>query len=146
MAKKLYWECPICGAGYDAYEGEIPCNDGICKTCGGKLVKTPYSFDEMLFDSSGEILNDIMNNYIKTNPQYNPEVYEMWKKRRDGKRTMADKAKEREQANKPKCPTCGSTNISKIGTLERGVSVSVFGLFSSKLGKTMKCNNCGYKW
>lgn len=144
MPKKLYWECPRCGAGYDAYDGEKPLGDGICEDCGGEIVKTPYTFDEMLLEDG--VLEDIMENYIKSNPQYDPEVYRMWQKRRDGKRTMADKAKEREQANKPKCPTCGSTDISKIGTLERGVSVAAFGLFSGKLGKTMKCNHCGYKW
>lgn len=50
------------------------------------------------------------------------------------------------QPNTPKCPTCGSTKVHKIGVMERGVSVGLFGLFSSKIGKTMKCNNCGYKW
>lgn len=49
-------------------------------------------------------------------------------------------------SNLPKCPTCQSTNVSKIGSLERGVSVVALGLMSGKIGKTMKCNNCGYKW
>lgn len=48
--------------------------------------------------------------------------------------------------NRPKCPTCGSTNISKIGTLNRMFSVGMFGLASSKIGKTHKCNNCGSMW
>jgi hypothetical protein len=51
-----------------------------------------------------------------------------------------------QQRNVPKCPTCGSTNISKIGTLNRIASVGFFGLASSKIGKTQKCNNCGYTW
>lgn len=46
----------------------------------------------------------------------------------------------------PKCPTCSSTNISKIGTVNRMVSVGLFGLSSSKIGKTHKCNNCGTTW
>lgn len=50
------------------------------------------------------------------------------------------------QQNMPKCPTCHSTNISKIGTLNRMVSVGLFGLASSKIGKTHKCNNCGMTW
>lgn len=28
--------------------------------------------------------------------------------------------------NKPKCPTCGSTNIKKIGGIERGASIAAF--------------------
>lgn len=50
------------------------------------------------------------------------------------------------QASKPKCPTCNSTNIRKIGTGERAVSVIGFGLLSKKINKTWKCNNCGHTW
>ena len=48
--------------------------------------------------------------------------------------------------NKPKCPTCQSTNIVKIDALERVASVTMFGLFSKKINKTFKCNNCGHTW
>jgi len=48
--------------------------------------------------------------------------------------------------NVPKCPTCGSTNLSKVGTGERVVSVGLLGLFSGKINKTFKCKNCGYTW
>lgn len=48
--------------------------------------------------------------------------------------------------NIPKCPTCQSTNIQKIGGLERGVSVAAWGLFSKKINKSFKCKNCGYTW
>lgn len=50
------------------------------------------------------------------------------------------------QINTPKCPTCGSTNIEKIGGLERGVSVAMWGLFSKKINKSFKCKSCGYTW
>ena len=48
--------------------------------------------------------------------------------------------------NVPKCPTCQSTNIKKIGTGERVTSVAMFGLFSKKINKSFKCKNCGYTW
>lgn len=48
--------------------------------------------------------------------------------------------------NKPKCPTCGSTNIEKIGGIERGASVAMWGIFSKKINKSFKCKNCGYTW
>lgn len=48
--------------------------------------------------------------------------------------------------SQPRCPTCGSKNIEKIGTFDRLTSIGVFGLGSSKFGKTMKCNACKYKW
>ena len=47
---------------------------------------------------------------------------------------------------RPKCPHCGSTNISKISTTSRMISTGLFGLASSKIGKTMECKKCGYKW
>lgn len=48
--------------------------------------------------------------------------------------------------NKPKCPTCSSTDIQKIGAGERAVSVVSLGIFSKKINKTFKCKNCGYTW
>lgn len=51
-----------------------------------------------------------------------------------------------EWLNKPKCPTCNSTNIKKISGLSKAGSVAMFGIFSQKVKKQMHCNNCGYEW
>ncbi|MBD5395907.1 MAG: hypothetical protein HDR71_16975 [Lachnospiraceae bacterium] len=48
--------------------------------------------------------------------------------------------------NIPKCPTCQSINITKIGTGERVASVAMLGIFSKKINKSFKCKNCGYTW
>lgn len=48
--------------------------------------------------------------------------------------------------NQPKCPTCGSTNVQRIGTGEKIVSGALWGLFSNKVHKSYKCNNCKYMW
>lgn len=45
-----------------------------------------------------------------------------------------------------KCPTCQSTNVQKIGTGERVVSVATMGIFSKKINKSFKCKSCGYTW
>lgn len=45
-----------------------------------------------------------------------------------------------------KCPTCSSTNASKIGGVERATSVFGLGLFSKKINKSFKCKSCGYTW
>jgi len=52
------------------------------------------------------------------------------------------------QASKPKCPMCGSTNISKISTLNRTTSIVGFGILSKKIGKQWQCNNpkCKHLW
>lgn len=44
------------------------------------------------------------------------------------------------------CPTCKSTNVRRIGSVERGASVFALGLFSKKINKSFKCNSCGYTW
>ena len=46
----------------------------------------------------------------------------------------------------PKCPTCGSTNLSKVSTMSKAGSVFMFGLLSQKVKKTWHCDNCGYEW
>lgn len=48
--------------------------------------------------------------------------------------------------NSPKCPTCQSTNVQKIGTGERVASVAMMGIFSKKINKSFKCKSCGYTW
>lgn len=50
------------------------------------------------------------------------------------------------RSSKPKCPTCGSTNIQKINTLKRTSSIIGFGILSKNIGKTYECKKCGYKW
>lgn len=50
------------------------------------------------------------------------------------------------EQNKPKCPTCRSTNIKSISGLNRGASIAMFGIFSKKINKSFECKNCGYTW
>ena len=50
------------------------------------------------------------------------------------------------EENIPRCPTCHSTKIKKIGAFERMASVGFWGPFSKKINKTFKCENCGYTW
>lgn len=64
--------------------------------------------------------------------------------------SSAEIARNRQEAqdllNKPKCPTCNSTNLKKISTASKVVNTAVFGLFGTKRHKTFHCNNCGYEW
>lgn len=47
---------------------------------------------------------------------------------------------------KPKCPHCKSTNIERISTIDRALSVGTVGLASNKIGKQYKCKNCKQMW
>lgn len=58
---------------------------------------------------------------------------------------LAERRAEKE-ASIPKCPTCGSKDIRKIGVGERAASIGFFGIFSKKINKTWKCQNCGHTW
>lgn len=52
-----------------------------------------------------------------------------------------------EALNKPKCPICQSTNLSKISTTKKVAKIAAFGVFGmGDNGKTWKCNNCGSKF
>ena len=52
----------------------------------------------------------------------------------------------RELLNKPKCPTCSSTNVKKISGIAKLAGAAMFGLFSKTARSQFKCENCGYKW
>ena len=49
-------------------------------------------------------------------------------------------------SNQLKCPICGSTNVEKISTMDRSVSVAMVGLASGKIGKQYKCKKCKHMW
>ena len=113
----------------------------VCDFCGEQLIDTETTLEEVMKMTDKEE-EELVNHYIETliKDTYDP------------------KAREYREANErpvfagyvhdplPKCPTCQSTNISKIGTLNRMASVGFLGLASSKIGKTHKCNSCGHTW
>lgn len=86
------------------------------------------------FDEAREVMDFILDGKPLPNPDLTPQ------------QIAQVNAQAQELLNKPKCPTCGSTNIKKIGGIERGASIAAFGIFSKKINKTFKCNNCGYTW
>lgn len=141
---EIVWICPKCQQTWTEPKGVIPHGDGHCTTCPGMLVETKYTWGEY-FGEPGYTKVDrekFRQEYLYNNEQYDPKfAKELYNRQYNG-----EPFKSKQTKNVPKCPTCGSTNISDIGTLERGVSVGLFGLFSGKIGKTKKCNHCGYKW
>ena len=78
--------------------------------------------------------------------EQNPEAYQQ-KKMKEQKDALANAEAERiRQMNAPKCPHCNSTNIERLTTMDRGISVAAFGLASGKIGKQYKCKNCKHMW
>ena len=91
-----------------------------------EYIKTSPEFDQYLFDHRDEIL-------AKQSAEFNAKM-------EHGKAILDEKNRG------PKCPSCGSSNVSKIGVAGRAASFALAGFASSKLGKTHKCNHCGTTW
>lgn len=120
--KKQKKEAQLMEYALNQIEASIP----KCPTCGSTI--------------SEELLNEIL---LKEDKKRREE--EIRQSRMKAQTTVA--ARELEQQNEiAKCPTCNSTDIEKISMVGKITSVSVFGLASNNIGKTFKCNKCGYKW
>ena len=141
----------------------------ICRTCGNHLCYSDNKY-ELIYGNNiyinGKSINTgrtfkqnqqrLFEEVIKPNPEFDPDLYarkdeiikqkqeqEMNEFRRQtgGVSWVDDKI-----GNKPKCPTCGSTNIKPITTGERIGSITMFGIFSKKINKSFKCLDCKYTW
>ena len=136
----FYRYCPKCG--------NITCSqkEEKCDFCNESYITTDYEWS-----SGGSERKKILEEYVKPNPLFDEEVYNLrvGKEKRQQQATLDMMRMEKQQAqraNVPKCPTCGSTNVEKISTAQKDFGFALVGLFSSNLGKTMHCKNCGYKW
>lgn len=141
--------CMVCGSEND--------DTDFCQVCHvpKKLFISIEHFDMPKDDiiTLARISND--EHFLQSmNTLYNKDVIEYNLKLSQFK-TNAEQQKQatiqqnhqsQSQSNQPHCPTCGSTNISKIGTMERAGSIALWGLFSKKINKTFKCNSCGHTW
>lgn len=101
-------------------------SDGMKQKLIEELVLTSQNFDQYYFENAINIKG-------QKDDAFNAKM-------KHGKAVLA------EQARTPKCPSCGSSNVSKIGVVGRAVSFKLVGFASSKIGKTHKCNNCGTTW
>ena len=144
----VYFYCQCCGKVFT--EDSVICN----KCCGFEtLAKTKYDsehYEEESIKKYGDRKHwyEFLLPEIKANPLFDENKYN-WEDSEEAykpgyKAPIRHPVKATQHT--PHCPTCGSTNLRKIGNLERGLSVTVWGFGSSKLGKTFECKNCGYKF
>lgn len=114
--------------------------DNICPICENKLMSS------LLDDDEFEILCKYSNynsNFIKSMDDLKRDNIIEFESRMVQFRGVQES---RVEEDKPKCPTCGSTNIEKISLGKKAVGGALFGLFSSNVRKSMHCKSCGYKW
>lgn len=56
-------------------------------------------------------------------------------------------ARKAQEGSLPKCPICGSTDLTKISAFSKVAGVKLFGLLGTgNLGKTYRCKSCGCKF
>lgn len=157
--------CPRCGwtsdSGYDHVDHKPIKN---CRYCGHDVVTTKYSDYDYIYtydlyqhtdpQRSKDFLNKMLNEYCYNNPEFSDLAYH---KRLEDEEEETRKAlehihelgRESNQTNStyaPHCPTCGSPHIQKISLASKAAGGAMFGLFSKKIRKTFKCNDCGYMW
>lgn len=141
-------ECHNCG--YVAEDCDVGYTERFCPYCGTMMLD-----GDIIQRGSAKLQEEVV---FEAHIKGNPKKEALYRERRE--KTKQDTAEQLERfeteyaqrqaaqasACVPKCPTCGSTDVQLISTASRLGSALLFGLASSKIGKTMECKNCGYKW
>lgn len=158
MSKGKVYMCPKCGE-----VAIFPVWDLECDRCDqDPVMETEYDREDYPFNMGKEkeqkFIDFIYKKYnLFENELFSQEAYDARiKEDQDSEEKTRRYFEECERKGikdmshtisyKPKCPTCSSTNVQKIGAGERVASVGLFGLFSKKINKTFKCKDCGYSW
>lgn len=142
--RKLYY-CTKCG---NTKIGEKQCL--ICQ--GYSILPVPEKYISYLADVIPVLNKDLEEEFIekvvKTSPNFDQSCWNRREEYQEDRKRQDEMVKEFsvEQSKVAKCPSCGSSNVCRIGAVSRVVSTSFLGLASSKIGKTHKCNNCGTTW
>lgn len=139
---RFYSYCPKCGY--------IVHFQGECPHCNVDLIETDelYDFDRDIGEAKKQIIERIYEEYkVKENPQFSQKRYELRLQEEEELRKKAyEPSTHQFSFNKIKCPNCSSTNVQRLSTATKVVSTGLFGLGSKTVGKTYKCNGCGYYW
>lgn len=119
----IYFVCPKCGR----FEQSVHNAKEKCAHCGTIMLETKYEFPYGVSrEEHGKLEQQILDEYVRNDPLFDEHEHkiaaEEQRKQNEANRHFVPKSQP--QKNIPKCPTCGSTNVEKIGTLERGISVT----------------------
>ena len=142
--------CKSCGA--------ISFNkEDICPVCNIPLITVPFftgrkidnlggeDRDKYIEEITGQKLNPIM---VQKRKDYLKKIYKEQKEILQKRIRKSEESRINEYQQKYlaehniHCPYCNSSNVTKISTVNRAVSVGMFGLASKKLGKQWHCNSC----
>ena len=134
MKEFILHYCDKCGAFQQAWTNNS--NGLYCAVCGeGQIKPVPKEYTTLqigtTIDKNKE--QEFIEKYIKSSSNFDQYLFDHKNEIREEKNRPIRAALEANKVtyNQPKCPYCGSTNISKIITLNRAVSVGLLGLASS---------------
>lgn len=151
--------CPKCGNIHFLSDSE----NKKCIICGSKMLETPHEYNlsqtyidkimdlgwksnKYLFEQNEQRLFDEV---ISKSPEFDINLYNnkdsilQQKQQQQEESINRGKSILEEQSKRVKCTYCGSTNVKKIGLLNRAISTELWGLGSKKIGKQFHCNSCG---
>ena len=145
----LYY-CKKCGRqiGFESWDKR----KRICSICNSQMYEIPHEYIDNFRWRDGDGKQAVIEELVKTSPEFDQYLFDhrdeiLAKQSAEFNAKMAiGKAIVEEQSRVPKCPSCGSFEVSKISVFNRMVSTHFFGLASDAIGKTHRCNHCGTTW
>ncbi len=146
--------CPVCGHVTSDVAAVGSSLKKKCLFCGSILQGTGKDMNSFWLRSDDKqerrrllkrLEETVREEYVYNNPLFDKEKYEA-REQADRERIERNKAGLNPLDNLPKCPTCGSTNLSRLSGVGMITMFGGFGVTDGNAGKTFKCNNCGYRW
>lgn len=148
--------CPVCGYVTDTEKISLMHMERKCLYCGSALQGTgkddQYFFEKALssYEFGSRNFPTYANEVIRKevyydNPLFNKEKYEL-REQKEQRIVAQNRAGLNPLDNVPKCPTCGSKNLTRLSGIGMITMFGGFGVTDGNAGKTFKCNNCGYRW
>ncbi len=121
-----------------------------CNICGGILIDTDVSYDEYRTLPKTKRCSKCKRKYPKLFikcPRCHCQLIKLSTENKQMDKQINEiREQVATQPTTPKCPTCGSTNVKHISTLNRAVSIGMLGIFSGKIGKNYECLDCKSRW
>lgn len=127
--EKFYQSCPVCGATNSFIDEDMDILQQL--SCSQQLIDAMKKLRE----------TDIIEYELKMS-----QFRTQYEQQQSLKQTQNHIQQSNQSDNRPKCPTCGSTNIEKISVGKKLGGGFLFGIFSSDVRNTMHCKDCGTKW
>ncbi len=141
MENLLY--CTKCGSTNDFYSEK-------CSFCfGTDFLPVPEKYISYISDVvpilNKKLKDEFIEEVVKKSSNFDQGAYdripEIIAARKHNDTVL--KAEMEDLKHVPKCTYCSSTNVKKIGLLNRAISTELWGLGSKKIGKQFHCNHCG---